>query len=566
MVAIVVSPANQSGIGDIAFQLHPLWWATNAAVDLDADGYTVFDPFGNETWRVNGAVTYVGPWVEGSGSGYTMDLTGFVFTVPSSVLGATNLIQVSGLSFRYEFGVGSSGFISGFNARALSEYWDTTGATVTLSDRGDGIDDLLLGGGVGFPEGAYTILPFGGADRFLGGAGPDTIRAGAGNDTVTGGGGDDRLFGGDGADSLVAGSGLDVLEGGEGNDTLRGGSEADELVGGAGNDWYFVPVAAIAVVEQAGGGIDTVVRTSGSYTLGANIENLVIQGAAGARGTGNGLDNAMTGSVAADTLNGAAGNDTLSGGDGADSLSGGTGTDSLNGGAGEDTLLGGDGHDSLVAGSGLDRLEGGIGNDTLRGGSEADTLIGGAGDDWYFVPVAANAVIEEAGGGIDTVVRTTGTYTLGANIENLLIQAATGVGGTGNALDNAMTGSAGADTLNGAAGADTLTGGGGADLFVFSATAHSTPTARDLVADFQSGVDVISLAPIDARVGSGGANDAFVMVGGAFTAAGQLRVVADGPGAWLIQGNTDADLATVELEIRVFSAAAPGTAAGDILL
>ena len=66
-----------------------------------------------------------------------------------------------------------------------------------------------------------------------------------------------------------------------------------------------------------------------SWTLGANLENLLLQGKAAINGTGNGLSNLIVGN---------AGNNSLSGGRGADTLEGGLGNDTLDGGAGTDTI------------------------------------------------------------------------------------------------------------------------------------------------------------------------------------------------------------------------------------
>src|SRR5262249_56007261 len=81
------------------------------------------------------------------------------------------------------------------------------------------------------------------------------------------------------------------------------------------------------VTEAANQGNDTVQTTLASYTLGANVENLINAGAGPFAGTGNALDNVMTGGTGADTLNGLAGNDTLSGNVGNDTLNGGDGND-----------------------------------------------------------------------------------------------------------------------------------------------------------------------------------------------------------------------------------------------
>jgi hypothetical protein len=64
-------------------------------------------------------------------------------------------------------------------------------------------------------------------------------------------------------------------------------------------------------------------------------------------------------------------------------------------------------------------LIGGAGNDTLDGGAGADKLIGGLGDDLYLVDNAGDVVTELAGRP-DRVETTLASYTLGANVEDLL--------------------------------------------------------------------------------------------------------------------------------------------------
>ena len=48
------------------------------------------------------------------------------------------------------------------------------------------------------------------------------------------------------------------------------------------------------------------------------------------------------------------------------------------------------------------------------------------------------------------------------------MHAGENIGGTGNALVNAITGNSGANTLNGGLGNDVLKGGAGKDIFLFN--------------------------------------------------------------------------------------------------
>jgi Ca2+-binding RTX toxin-like protein len=69
------------------------------------------------------------------------------------------------------------------------------------------------------------------------------------------------------------------------------------------------------------------VRSSISYSLGSNVENLVLNGAV--NGTGNKLDNQIIGSDDANVLSGGIGLDRLEGGDGDDVLTGGRDSDTF---------------------------------------------------------------------------------------------------------------------------------------------------------------------------------------------------------------------------------------------
>jgi len=245
-----------------------------------------------------------------------------------------------------------------------SYYVDNTGDTVTEA-AGEGTDTvwssisyilganlerLRLTGSASFGIGnAANNLIYGtslanllqggdGNDNLYAYEGDDFLQGGAGSDKLYGDDGDDDLFGDAGADQMYGGAGADELVGGADNDNMDGGTGADVLYGGTGNDVYLVDDAGDVVVEYGGEGED-IVRPTISYTLGANLEALQLQGSADLSGTGNSLGNTIVGN---------SGNNALSGLDGGDKLYGGGGDDVLFGGLGRDTLYGEAGADTFV--------------------------------------------------------------------------------------------------------------------------------------------------------------------------------------------------------------------------
>lgn len=307
------------------------------------------------------------------------------------------------------------------------------------------------------------------------------------------------LSGGDGNDQLYGDAGDDQLDGGNGDDTLDGGSGIDVMTGGDGDDVYYVDNGLDLIIEGAGEGEDTV-NARATYTLGANIEHLYLQGTANINGTGNALDNHIKGNDGRNTLTGADGNDTLDGGAGADRMLGGAGDDTyivdnaddviqeffgegvdtveasvsytLSGHVDNLTLTGeaaingtGNGLANVMTGnSGVNILDGGDGDDTIDGGEGADTMIGGAGSDLFYVDDEADIVIDNSGAA-DKVISTV-SYTLGAGVEILELGDTASIDGTGNNLDNTLIGNAGDNRLDGAAGRDTMMGGDGNDTYV----------------------------------------------------------------------------------------------------
>ncbi|MBN1279883.1 MAG: S8 family serine peptidase [Chlorobiaceae bacterium] len=157
--------------------------------------------------------------------------------------------------------------------------------------------------------------------------------------TITGTSGSETLKGTTENNRIEGLAGNDKLYGYDGNDILDGGSGSDLMYGGKGNDICFVDSTSDRIYEYANEGSDTVQTALTSYTLGANIENLVYTSTAAFSGKGNTLNNMITGGSGNDTLVGNSGNDTLKGGDGNDNITGSRGTDLLFGGEGSDTFI-----------------------------------------------------------------------------------------------------------------------------------------------------------------------------------------------------------------------------------
>lgn len=371
-------------------------------------------------------------------------------------------------------------------------------------------------------------------------AGYDNLVQGtASSETLNGTSGKDLMFGGNGNDTLNGAANDDRLLGEAGNDALYGGAGADRLEGGLGDDTYTIDDNLDVIVELAGEGND-LVNASVTYVLGDNVERLTLTGSAAINGAGNALDNVLTGNGAVNTLNGGAGNDTLNGGTGADTLVGGAGNDTyvvdntgdviteladegtdlvqsgvtytLSSNVENLTLTGtsaingtGNALDNVLVGnSGANTLRGYEGNDTLDGGTGNDTMIGGIGNDTYVVNATGDVVTELANEGAD-LVRSAVTYTLGNNVENLVLTGTSAINGTGNALDNVLTGNTGNnslsggvgnDTLDGAAGTDTLTGGAGADAYL-----HGRGYGADTVVENDATAGTVDVAKFLSGVG-----------------------------------------------------------------
>ena len=111
-----------------------------------------------------------------------------------------------------------------------------------------------------------------------------------------------------------------TLFGNGGNNLLNGGTGVDAMAGGAGNDTYFVDDPGDVAVEDPRRGRRCGVAAWVDYTLAANVETLVLQGAGNLDGTGNALANNIYGNTGDNTLDGGAGADRLIGNAGNDTF------------------------------------------------------------------------------------------------------------------------------------------------------------------------------------------------------------------------------------------------------
>ena len=324
--------------------------------------------------------------------------------------------------------------------------------------------------------------------------------------------GADTMNGSAGNDTLLGWAGNDVIRGNAGNDLLNGGTGADTLLGGAGSDTYVVDGGEVISETGTVSSASDLVRSTLSWTLGANLEHLTLEGTAAIDGSGNELANRITGNAAANLLDGGTGADTLIGGAGDDSYviddvgdvvteASAAGVDTVRVNRSytlltdfENLLLTGTGPidgtgnaaaNLLTGNAGANRLDGGAGNDTLVGGAGSDTLVGGDGNDSYVVD--GGETISETGTVSSTsdLVRSTVSWTLGANLERLTLEGSAAINGTGNSLANRITGNAAANVLNGGRGADTLIGGAGDDTYIVD-------DAADVVSEASAaGVDLV---------------------------------------------------------------------------
>jgi VCBS repeat-containing protein len=391
----------------------------------NSGGNTLIGGLGNDTYVVLNGGNVID---ESTGDGIDTVQSSISYSLVSTpaLLGSVENLVLTGTGTT---GTGNDldNVISSFGGNTLigglgnDTYVVSNGSDVIDENTGDGIDTVQSAVDFSLVESAYLL-------------------GSVENLTLT----DAAIYGtGNTLDNVISGNGSDNV--------LDGGIGADTLMGGQGNDTFVVDNTLDVVTEYAVEGTDTV-QTSVAYTLSANVENLTLTGIAAITGTGNDLDNVITGnSNVSSSLVGGLGNDTYvlgstgniiseAAGEGIDTVVSGiswtlgsnienltlTGTAAINGtgnaldnvitGNSADNILdGGDGNDTLTGGFGNDSFSGGYGNDVLNvsySGYEQITVDGGAGNDIVNFTGTASGPVSfsdtdtwaESNGSIDTAV------------------------------------------------------------------------------------------------------------------------------------------------------------------
>ena len=427
-------------------------------------------------------------------------------------------------------------------------------------------------GSVNFSDGTTLSIVHGGDGNgaFLGSANAEVFIDQGGQDNINTGGGNDFIF---------ASGSNDIIDGGDGIDTVR-------LFGTLGDYDFEQDGTALLVREAALPGID--------YTRLRNVERIafddvtarVVQSDDAASmfqindGTvilmaGDGRDSA--------TITG--GNHIVFGEDGDDILRGGPGDDRLDGDAGTDTLTGGggvnrfifevQGQPTVTTDHGIDTItdfQPGVDKIVLKGAAFARVANGVEDRDLTinFLPDEAEDVlftwgdtlyVDPDGNGADLPIafaRLANAATLRASDFSVDVDPDDLTGGLPVLLPPQppqpsppvviLGKDTGFELLQGTdenevfvsrgGSLDTMTGGGGADVFVFGAEASDGNRDRDVIRDYEVGIDAIGLTPgatvkqITAFEGSvsvflGGNDDDVIFVRGDNVTAINLTFLSD---------------------------------------
>ena len=315
--------------------------AGNNLLDGDAGADTMLGGAGNDVYFVDNAGDAV---VEDPGEGFDTVFSTAHFRLSANVddlvlqgnadlqgygNGDTNLMYGNAGNNILDGGAGADAMFGGAGNDVY--YVDNAGDQV-VENPGEGFDAVFSTAHFRLTANVEALVLQGSADlqgygnagvnALYGNAGNNLLDGGAGADAMSGGAGNDIYFVDNAGDSVIenASEGTDVvfstahfglsanvetlvlqgsadlqgygnseantLYGNTGSNLLNGEGGADIMLGGAGNDVYFVDNVGDLVFENLNEGTDAVFSTV-DYTLTANVETLVLQGAGNLSGIGN---------------------------------------------------------------------------------------------------------------------------------------------------------------------------------------------------------------------------------------------------------------------------------------
>jgi len=359
-----------------------------------------------------------------------------------------------------------------------------------------------------------------GALTFIGTAEDDsslTITGGKGGDTLTGGEAatGDTISGGSGNDIIDGGAGIDTLSGGEGNDTFIvstqaefiGLTSAETVNGGTGLDTLTFSddagaatisasdlgnINSIEVINLDGNDATSITLSDSVFTANGTtsiklmrtddtVVNFTVN--AGGLSAVNSLDvRPADGGSSTDIITLGSGNDTVWYSDSAHFDT----ADVINGGAGTDGLVVlqvGNAHSATY--SNVSNIES-ILYSNVNGGTVTATLA-----DANFV---SQTLAPISGSGLVTALSFTGTA---EDDSSLNITGGTAgdtlLGSETLAKGDTIQGNGGADTIDGNKGGDILSGGAGADTFDYNAVSDSNSATKDVITDYLSGTDKLTI-------------------------------------------------------------------------
>ncbi len=311
-----------------------------------------------------------------------------------------------------------------------------------------------------------ALTSTGGANTLVGGAGNDTFYVtNIGDKVVAQAGGVNTVIASvsyampaNVASLELTGTGLTATGAAAGHNDLISRDGGNTLIGGAGGYDIFNIAHSNDVIVVAAGTVGDQVISTASYTAPANVTMLTVNGS-GLTATANGLGDSLTSLGGANTLVGGAGMDTFYVNNVGDQVVEASG-------ANNDTIISSvsyalpdNVHAMRLTTAGLTGTGNAAGGNYITSMSGGDTLVGGAAGKDVFTVSHTNDVILVAAGTPNETVDAYSSFTLPANVQNLIGKTGAAITLVGNGMDN---------TITAGKGADILTGGGGNDTFVFA--------------------------------------------------------------------------------------------------